>query len=821
MGLFGKDEAKSTSSSTTSADPQYTQGYSNLYSQAQTVAGKPYDPAADKTIAGFTGPQQQAFGQVQSNLGNYQPFMNQAANLTGQGSQAITGADISNYMNPYQQQVIDATQQQFNTQNARADQQLAGNTARAAMTGNTGRDVAQALQSEAQMNAQNPVIAGMYQQGYQNAQSAAQADKARMLQGGSQYGALGGLQQNYANTDVGALLGIGNQQQQQQQNVNDAASANAAAKNQYGMDALSWLAKMTQGGAGMSQTQTGTQTQDMGGSSLGQILGTGLSLFSMLKDGGRVNGYAEGGAVGYQPKSYVPGIEGLSSGVQGAGQAPSIGSQTGGQNGMDQVLGSYKQAKDALGGMGNLFQKANTTTDANGWSTTSQPSGAGWSNWLGNGGLGGMFGFAEGGRVEDDAGLGSIVSNLEALDSPVMGAGTPRPLVAPTETGSIAPVPQSAPAEAPKGNSGLFGLGLSDAARQGLLTAGLGMMASRSRVPAMALGQGGLQGVQAYQEALQAEKQEAHRKQQMEQQANELRQRQLEAQQRFSQQAQAFPMEQRLRAAQAAKAERELSSPQGELRTVGDRLVRIGPDNSVTELVGSGKSDADARIAEAVKLGYDPKSEAVRQYALTGVFPKENQQRITAIDKKFIEEADQMVMANKSVVDAMQKAKAVSSAANSGPLASARGWLGANLPDSAVPDFLSTSGSGMATMELDNQVVGNALSQLKTIFGGNPTEGERKILLDLQGSSSMPKEVRDRLYDTAARRAQRYAEFNEVKAAAMRSGEYYKPDFVMPIPDPKKDDSDIEAGYNGTAPPLAGSKPSGATGSWKVEEVKP
>ncbi|MGF1948910.1 hypothetical protein ACQUFD_17780, partial [Enterococcus gallinarum] len=53
------------------------------------------------------------------------------------------------------------------------------------------------------------------------------------------------------------------------------------------------------------------------------------------------------------------------------------------------------------------------------------------------------------------------------------------------------------------------------------------------------------------------------------------------------------------------------------------------------------------------------------------------------------------------------------------------------------------------TVELDNLVTSNALTQLKSIFGGNPTEGERKIMLDIQGSSAQPDAVRQRIFDRA------------------------------------------------------------------------
>jgi len=63
---------------------------------------------------------------------------------------------------------------------------------------------------------------------------------------------------------------------------------------------------------------------------------------------------------------------------------------------------------------------------------------------------------------------------------------------------------------------------------------------------------------------------------------------------------------------------------------------------------------------------------------------------------------------------------------------------------------------------------------LKAIFGGNPTEGERAILLDIQGSSSQPDAVRQKIFDRAIQLAQRRLEFNYQKANELRGGQYYK-----------------------------------------------
>ncbi len=190
---------------------------------------------------------------------------------------------------------------------------------------------------------------------------------------------------------------------------------------------------------------------------------------------------------------------------------------------------------------------------------------------------------------------------------------------------------------------------------------------------------------------------------------------------------------------------------------------------------GSGGVDFSQREAAARAYGLDPNSDAGRAFILTGKMPREDQQALTATDKKAILEADEMVAANQGALNALAEATKLSPKANQGWLAGTRAALGNNLPDYLVPDFVSSPESSEATTNLDNAVIGNALAQLKTIFGGNPTEGERKILIDLQGASNQPNSVRLEIFRRASEAANRRLAFNQERAAQLRGGTYYKP----------------------------------------------
>lgn len=192
-------------------------------------------------------------------------------------------------------------------------------------------------------------------------------------------------------------------------------------------------------------------------------------------------------------------------------------------------------------------------------------------------------------------------------------------------------------------------------------------------------------------------------------------------------------------------------------------LPKATVDNSLIQ-------QAEQRKAMAANIGLAPDNPAYNAFILTGKMPREDQAPLTAKDKETIIEADDQVMAAKSAIDALKKAKTLSPGA--------LGFKGAGTIASVGSAVVPSSLGGNTlekTAELDNIVTSNALTQLKAIFGGNPTEGERAIMLQIQGSSSLPDAVRQKVYDRAIEMAQRRLDFNQQRADELRNGGYYKP----------------------------------------------
>jgi len=144
--------------------------------------------------------------------------------------------------------------------------------------------------------------------------------------------------------------------------------------------------------------------------------------------------------------------------------------------------------------------------------------------------------------------------------------------------------------------------------------------------------------------------------------------------------------------------------------------------------------------------------------------PKKGAAGLSATAQKELFEADDAVQNGMGAISSLQKALELNKDAYSGVGAATRATIVSNLP--------GQSKGADATIAMENIIKDQALTSMKSIFGGNPTEGERAILLDLQASASKTPKQREEILGRAMQAAQRRLSFNQQKADALRSGTY-------------------------------------------------
>jgi hypothetical protein len=79
-----------------------------------------------------------------------------------------------------------------------------------------------------------------------------------------------------------------------------------------------------------------------------------------------------------------------------------------------------------------------------------------------------------------------------------------------------------------------------------------------------------------------------------------------------------------------------------------------------------------------------------------------------------------------------------------------------------------------ATEELENLIGLNVVGSLKTTFGGNPTEGERRALQELGGLGTANKEVRRAIIKRATKALEEAADYRSARITKIETGGYRK-----------------------------------------------
>jgi hypothetical protein len=162
---------------------------------------------------------------------------------------------------------------------------------------------------------------------------------------------------------------------------------------------------------------------------------------------------------------------------------------------------------------------------------------------------------------------------------------------------------------------------------------------------------------------------------------------------------------------------------------------------------------------------------------------------ITPGDRAAIREADAFVSSAQEASGLIQRALALSPQAFEGPLAQTRAGVQRHGP----------------SLEYHNIVSQLMLTQLRTIFGGNPTEGEREVLAQVQGSIHQPRAVRERILQRALALVQQRERSARDQAAAIRAGTYYQPQPGTPPPQTPPGTPPPQT-PPGTSPPAEGTR---------------
>ena len=371
---------------------------------ASNVAASGVQNAAGAGAAGVMGATGAGVGGIQGATSSG------VSGITGAGN-SLTPDQLSQWENPWTQQVVDATQAQFNNQNKQQQAQVAGNAISQGAFGGDREGVAQALTAEQQQLTQAPVIAGLESQGYTTALQAAQQQAALKTQAETAAGSLGlqgasaasatGLQGATTAGQMG-LQGATTAGQFGQQGATSAAGLGLQGNTSAA--GLGLQGASTAGQMGMTGATTGSQL-GLQGAQIGLGADEANAWLNSQAAFGEANLGGQAQSMGYQDANAL-----LSAGNLEQQQAQSnlnvpYSQYTAQQAYPFQTTGWLANIAEGLGGASG--GTSSTTSPAA--STLSQVAGLG-TGALGTLGVTGAFG--NNGYLTGSNGLGSSISNM-------------------------------------------------------------------------------------------------------------------------------------------------------------------------------------------------------------------------------------------------------------------------------------------------------------------------------------------------------------------------------------------------------------------------
>lgn len=230
---------------------------------------------------------------------------------------------------------------------------------------------------------------------------------------------------------------------------------------------------------------------------------------------------------------------------------------------------------------------------------------------------------------------------------------------------------------------------------------------------------------------------------------------------------------------QEAILSREARRQELELRLADGRLTendRIAARQELARLTASLK-EKQQKILDTPSgpmiLGEDRVARPVMGADGKPLGPKKGAIPLSATAQKELFEADDVANSAQNAINILKSI--VSKDSKTGKSQNDLAYEGgtANLRRIGMSFVPVESQSENATVDLTNKVTGQALEQLKAIFGGMPTEGERKILLELQGSVNQKASQRESIFNRAIELAARRRALAQGKAKALREGTYF------------------------------------------------
>ncbi len=218
--------------------------YKDILGKAQALykekTAEGYQPYTGPTIAAFSPEQEQAFTGLAGLAGQTKPIFEEAMQKTRTAAAPMTQEQLTTYMSPYQQAVVDIEKREAQKQyESQVVPQLAAKAATTGGFGGSRQAILEGMAADTQQRLLSDIQAKGSQQAYEDAVKRFAADRQAQGQAGAQLATMAPQQFKTQLGELGALQTVGETRQQQQQTALDEAFRQYQLEQNYPYDTMS------------------------------------------------------------------------------------------------------------------------------------------------------------------------------------------------------------------------------------------------------------------------------------------------------------------------------------------------------------------------------------------------------------------------------------------------------------------------------------------------------------------------------------------------------------------------------------------------------